>query len=236
MFTTYVYAHRVSIFAWVENGIVQVQGKFSTSSPARFSKITVLNPKNNDVLLDGKTDENGCFAFPVPDGADQHGLLLKIDAGEGHQNQWIMDPQEFPRTPLKQTTATENSNKEGSLKEEGNKPHGKGNNKEEMEDSREGNIGHIQKKNEQTTIHDRVNETPRPAPNIALFPIEDVRTILREEIQSQMHEELERSLAPIKKSLALSQDQGIRLTDIIGGIGWILGLFGTACFFLPKKK
>lgn len=46
---------------------------------------------------------------------------------------------------------------------------------------------------------------------------------------------LEKKLAPIKKSLAKQQDKKPSLQDILGGIGYILGLAGITAYFKSKK-
>jgi nickel transport protein len=45
-------------------------------------------------------------------------------------------------------------------------------------------------------------------------------------------ERLSAQLAPVKRDLAeLKQRDGITVTDIVGGLGWIFGLFGVAAYF-----
>lgn len=46
---------------------------------------------------------------------------------------------------------------------------------------------------------------------------------------------LEKKLAPIKRSLAKQQDKKPSLQDILGGIGYILGLAGITAYFKSKK-
>jgi nickel transport protein len=47
---------------------------------------------------------------------------------------------------------------------------------------------------------------------------------------------LERQLAPVKEMLAELTLHRTSLTDIIGGIGYILGLFGLWAYCLSKRK
>ncbi|WP_457578042.1 hypothetical protein [Desulfomarina sp.] len=56
--------------------------------------------------------------------------------------------------------------------------------------------------------------------------------LLREIISS----ELDRQLGPIKRSLAIQQEKPTSLQDILGGIGYILGLAGIATYFQAKRK
>lgn len=47
---------------------------------------------------------------------------------------------------------------------------------------------------------------------------------------------LDRKLAPIKRTLARQQEKRPSLQDILGGIGYILGLAGIAAYFKAKKE
>ncbi len=57
-----------------------------------------------------------------------------------------------------------------------------------------------------------------------------------ERIRNMMEEVLDQKLAPIKHMLSRSQDRGPTLQDILGGIGYLLGLAGLAAYIQSKKK
>jgi nickel transport protein len=57
-----------------------------------------------------------------------------------------------------------------------------------------------------------------------------------EEIQIVVEKALDRKLKPIMKMLAESREKGPRVADILGGIGYILGLIGIAAYFHYRKK
>lgn len=58
---------------------------------------------------------------------------------------------------------------------------------------------------------------------------ENLRYIVREELQSQ--------LSPIRKALAGGgSDQSPGLREIVGGLGWVVGLFGLAFWWTSRKK
>ncbi|MBQ7585291.1 MAG: hypothetical protein IJU40_03480, partial [Desulfovibrionaceae bacterium] len=78
-------AHRVNLFALVEGQVIQGKSKFSNAKPAKQAKILVYNLVTKELLLDLKTNDEGEFSFQVPEIAPSSGLLLKVDAGEGHQ-------------------------------------------------------------------------------------------------------------------------------------------------------
>ena len=78
-----VNAHKVIIFAWVEDGIVFSQSHFGSKRPAKNCNITVVNGKKQ-VIHTGKTNEKGNFSFKIPENIDSD-LVLTLDAGQGHQ-------------------------------------------------------------------------------------------------------------------------------------------------------
>ena len=89
-------AHRVNIFAWLEGETVRVECSFRRDSPVRQGTVIVFDAQTGTELLQGRTDGQGAFAFPVPAVVRQgHGLRIRILAGEGHQNEWQMDTAEF---------------------------------------------------------------------------------------------------------------------------------------------
>ncbi|MCI5141316.1 MAG: hypothetical protein D3909_06230 [Candidatus Electrothrix sp. ATG1] len=55
-------------------------------------------------------------------------------------------------------------------------------------------------------------------------------------VRKIVRQELEKELAPIKRKLAETQKKEVRLQDIIGGIGCILGMAGILAWFRSKQK
>jgi nickel transport protein len=47
---------------------------------------------------------------------------------------------------------------------------------------------------------------------------------------------LDKKLAPVMRILAEMQEQKIRLTDVLGGLGYIFGLVGVAAYFKAKSQ
>jgi len=59
------------------------------------------------------------------------------------------------------------------------------------------------------------------------------------EIQSLIEDALDEKLKPIMsevREIKKSQEDGISPTEIIGGIGYIIGIFGIVAYFLSRKK
>ena len=47
---------------------------------------------------------------------------------------------------------------------------------------------------------------------------------------------VEKKLAPLRQMLERQAGDGPRMAEIVGGIGYILGLFGVAAFFAARRK
>jgi nickel transport protein len=58
----------------------------------------------------------------------------------------------------------------------------------------------------------------------------------RQMLEDVLNAALERQLAPVKETLAQLTVHRTSLTDIIGGIGYIMGLFGLWAYFLSRRK
>lgn len=94
-------AHRVNIFAYVDGNDIVVECGFNKSQKVRQGQIEVTDAATGDILLRGKTNDQGMFRFPVPSQAREaaHDLRIHINAGEGHQNDWTVAAAEFVAAP-----------------------------------------------------------------------------------------------------------------------------------------
>lgn len=75
-----------------------------------------------------------------------------------------------------------------------------------------------------------------PQPPMSLhknLPKKDMNCAQLEQIIEQV---VEKELAPIKRMLAESSEQKLKLQDILGGLGYIFGLAGIAAYFNSKKS
>jgi nickel transport protein len=55
-------------------------------------------------------------------------------------------------------------------------------------------------------------------------------------IDKALEKALDKKLAPIMRTLAEMQEQKVRLTDVLGGLGYIFGLVGVAAYFKRKPQ
>ncbi|MGL1931204.1 MAG: hypothetical protein OCC45_05535 [Desulfotalea sp.] len=57
-----------------------------------------------------------------------------------------------------------------------------------------------------------------------------------DELKEIIRNELSDQLAPIKRHLAAQGSAGPKLQDILGGLGYIIGLLGLAAYYTSKRK
>ncbi len=93
LLSSQVFAHRVILFAWVEDGRVYVEGGFGSDKPAQNCEITAFDANQTQVFT-GKTDENGHLSFKVP---THHAsdMNIELNAGPGHKGRWTIKADEF---------------------------------------------------------------------------------------------------------------------------------------------
>jgi nickel transport protein len=168
------FAHKVTIFAWVEGDRVFTESKFSGGRRATSAEVAVFD-RGGTQLLEGTTDGKGEFSFRIPKLTD---LRIVLNAGTGHRAEWTITESEI----------------------------------------------------RQAGYQEGIQEVATPRR-------ESVDRDLRvEEIQELIDESLDRRLTPIVKMLADLQTKGPSTTEVIGGIGYIVGLMGLALYFLSRRK
>ena len=172
-------AHKVSIFAWVEGDTVYTLSKFSGGKKVKKGRIAVFDPEGKK-LLDGLTDDQGEFAFKIP---QKSALRVELVAGAGHKGHWIV--------PLDEIAGTPESNSDGITEKA---------------------------------------YTAKPAQTDRPTVLDDGR------LQAVVEKALDKKLKPVMKILAESKQAGPSLTEVLGGIGYIIGLVGIAAYFKSRQK
>lgn len=89
------HAHRVNIFAWTEGGQIIAECGFNGGNKVKQGQVVVYDAATGAKIQEGRTDDQGVYRFPVPAEGKAHGLRIVIKAGEGHQNEWMMDAAEL---------------------------------------------------------------------------------------------------------------------------------------------
>lgn len=77
-------AHKVNLFAYLERGTVLCESYFPDGKPVIEGKVLVYDG-GKQLLLEGRTDQQGRFSFAVPKVDD---LEIVIEAGMGHRNRF----------------------------------------------------------------------------------------------------------------------------------------------------
>lgn len=193
-------AHRLNVFAWLENDHIIVECGFGDNRPARAANVAVIDSDTKKELVRGVTNEAGQFTFTVPQVVREgHGLLIDVNAGEGHHGEWSMDASE-----LYAAASLTAGFDEAAIAAGGNR---------------------------QAHAHIRVAPSGGGA-NMAM----PVAPLGGDEARSIINEILESKLAPIRKELAARNAAGPSMAEIIGGIGWIIGLVGIALYFKSRRS
>ncbi|MFO7930549.1 MAG: hypothetical protein ACQETG_00560 [Thermodesulfobacteriota bacterium] len=198
--------HRVNVFAWAEGGTVHVTGKLADGGTISEGSVKVYNEKDN-LLIEGKTDDQGEFSFPIPEISD---LKIQISAGPGHKGEWMLSKDELSDAAVRDKKA-EGSSDSGGQKDE--KPSG-------SSDSRQNNNG------EETYSSRQIRQAVDEA----------VEKALDEALEERLDRMLEKRLAPVMRTLSEIKNPGPTASDIFGGLGYIIGLFGIAAYMYSRRS
>ena len=88
-------AHRVNIFAWTEGNEVVAECGFNGGNKVKQGQVVVFDAATGAKLLEGITDDQGVYRFPISAEGKAHGMRIVIKAGEGHQNEWTVEAAEL---------------------------------------------------------------------------------------------------------------------------------------------
>jgi len=91
LFAQNAFAHRVTVFAWVEGDTVFVESKFAAGRKVSGGKIIVTDSKGVQ-LLTGETNAQGEFSFKIPRKTE---LKIILEAGMGHRAEWTIPESEM---------------------------------------------------------------------------------------------------------------------------------------------
>ena len=84
-------AHKVNIFAYVEDGKIYTESYFPDGKPVAGGGIEVFDSQNQKVA-EGVTDKDGKCVIPVPKKDD---LTVVINASMGHKNSYLLKKSEL---------------------------------------------------------------------------------------------------------------------------------------------
>ena len=208
-------AHRVNVFAYVEGNDVVVECSYSRSERVRFGEVDVFDAASGAALLAGKTDEKGEFRFSVPPAARaaKADLRIVLKAGEGHQNTTEVKAAEY----LSATPAAAPLNSAVPVATP---------------------AASVPSSPPAAPVAGPVTAAPAPAQTGAqpagqgtVTPALDAAALER-----IVEAAVEKKIAPLRVMLVGEKEKGPGLTEIVGGLGWLVGLAGIAAYFASKGK
>ena len=85
------HAHKVNIFAYVEDGKIYTESYFPDGKSVEGGGIEVLDSQNQKVA-EGVTNKDGKCVIPVPKKDD---LTIVINASMGHKNSYLLKKSEL---------------------------------------------------------------------------------------------------------------------------------------------
>ncbi|WP_035042774.1 hypothetical protein [Desulfovibrio sp. X2] len=194
-------AHRVNVFAVVEGGSVVVDCYYSRGEKVHAGKVEVYDAATGEKYLDGVTNDEGGFTFPVPRAARAagHDLRIVLSAGEGHRAESVVTAKEYG--------AAEGGTASASMQPEA------------------------------------PEAQPAAAPAAPTAPDAvgaqggaSVGAMDAQTLERIVDRTVQKRLAPVVQMLMAQQEKGPGLTEIVGGLGWIVGLFGLVAWFRAKKR
>jgi nickel transport protein len=78
--------------------------------------------------------------------------------------------------------------------------------------------------------------TVAPSPSALVTPGSKVPAVDQQALEEALNKVMEQQLAPIKEILADLSVRRRTLPEIIGGLGYIVGIFGVVAYFMSKKQ
>lgn len=94
--TTAAMAHQLNVFAFVEDGVVIVESRFSNGNAPQVGEVSVLDAQGEPLML-LQLEADGTVRFPLDPAHAEGGLLIEVRTGEGHDNYWILTPEDIAR-------------------------------------------------------------------------------------------------------------------------------------------
>jgi nickel transport protein len=203
-------AHRVNLFAYVDGGKIVTESWFSKSSRVRGGAVEVFDAASGEKLLSGTTDDQGSFAFDIPQAArdKKADLRIVLRAGEGHGNETVIKAREYLSTPATAAPAApEPASSQAPVQAPAATPVATA----------------------QASPPPPGTSAPPVAPQAAAPVSADPALV------AAMDKLIDAKLAPVRSMLAEAMDPAPSMTEIIGGVGWIFGLVGVAAYVKSRK-
>ncbi|MCS7305470.1 MAG: carboxypeptidase-like regulatory domain-containing protein [Thermoguttaceae bacterium] len=203
------WAHKIYLHAEVVGQKIQGRAYFRGGAAAQEATLQVFLPDGRK-LLETKTDANGQFSFSAPARCNYR---LVVDTGDGHGAETVLSASELPESlpPLEQIPSPL-IEKLPSLSEE--KP---------PSSSLAPSLGVSGQSGTAAFPRERSAQQNVPPPGNP------------EQWQQWIEEAVRRQIAPLASRLEQMEDR-LRWSDVLGGIGYIVGLTGLGFYLLGMRK
>lgn len=215
-------AHKVNVFAYIEGDQVVVEGYFSGSVKAQNCQIEVLDSSGKK-LLEGKTDVKGVFTFKLKELPPfKGGLKIVLNAEMGHRGEYTIPESDLPRS-LKKESSEPQIREDSEQKAQAAQPK-----------SGAPTVGPLHEEWRQKAQVKSASKVTESQTTVAMDEAAFRRTL--ENMLDQKLAPLVRMIGNQEKILLEQKMGGPRMSDIVGGIGWILGIAGIVAFIWGKKN
>lgn len=182
------HAHKVTIFAWVEDDMVHTQSKFSGGRRVKNAPVEVYDAQGRK-LLEGRTDKKGEFVFKSP---GKGPLRIVLMAAMGHKAHWTLSAEELSGSVVR---------------------------------------------SEKTVPEAVAGKSDLPAVEASASSAMTARTTdIQAAVQTAVERALDKKLKPVIELLVDAQNPGPSFGDVLGGLGYILGLVGLGAYINYRKK
>ncbi|OIO04764.1 MAG: hypothetical protein AUJ49_02305 [Desulfovibrionaceae bacterium CG1_02_65_16] len=208
------FAHKVNIFAYVDGANIVADCFFSKKDKVNHGVVSVIDAQTGAVLATGTTDEKGALIIPVPPKAvaAAHDLKLLLKAGEGHQGDTVVQASEFASlTAAAKAKPTE---------------HAPAKTAEKAAPKNKANAPAKAAANAAASVETKAAPAATAIDEAALTRI----------VTQAVDQTMESKLAPVKRMLLESSEKSVSPTEVAGGIGYIVGLFGIMAFAASRRK
>ena len=196
-------AHRVTIFAWVESGSVHTESKFSGGKRVKQAEVAVYDQKGQ-LLLQGKTDNDGSFSFAIP---QQTALRVVLTASMGHQAHWDIPLNEIEPTEIEPIEIEPTEIEPAEISPGADEP---------------------------PAGEPFVEPTPTASEPAGTAGVCLTAGQVEKAVSDALGRQLPQAMGELKAELRRSRNTG--LMDIVGGIGYILGLAGLGAYLQYRKR
>jgi len=250
-------AHKLTVFAAVQGTKISGEAYFRGGAPVRKATVAVLGPKG-EKLGETTTDEEGKFTF-VPRVRCDHRLVAS--AGEGHAAEFTVAADELPRglpAPENAALADKHPPSGSSPRAAPPEPRVGGTGEPRVGGTGEPKVSGTGEPKVSGTGEPKVSGTgvspvrtlPPGSPGTGETPVLlnspgtgetpvllDSRTAGGDSIATLADrlEGIEKQVVKLREDLVRYEDR-VRLHDVLGGIGCILGFMGLTFYFLGVRR